>query len=132
MFFQIVFLLLLYSQPDLKTTLPAKVVSVQDGDTITVEFSFRANIRLKDCWAPETRTKDEEEKKRGLESKEFLKGMLKPGDNVIIEVPYSPNMSNSLTLSRILGYVYKDLDGDSKPENISKEMVKAGMAKEQK
>lgn len=132
MFFQILFLLFLYSQPDLKTILPAKVVSVQDGDTITVEFSFRANIRLKDCWAPETRTKDEEEKKRGLESKEFLKGMLKPGDNVIIEVPYSPNMSNSLTLSRVLGYVYKDLDGDNKPENISKEMVKAGMAKENK
>ena len=63
MFFQILFLLFLYSQPDLKTILPAKVVSVQDGDTITVEFSFRANIRLKDCWAPETRTKDEEEKK---------------------------------------------------------------------
>lgn len=132
MFFQILFLLFLYSQPDLKTILPAKVVSVQDGDTITVEFSFRANIRLKDCWAPETRTKDEEEKKKGLESKEFLKSMLKPGDNVIIEVPYSPNMSNSLTLSRVLGYVYKDLDGDNKPENISKEMVKAGMAKENK
>lgn len=132
MFFQILFLLSLYDQPDLKTILPAKVVSVQDGDTITVEFSFRANIRLKDCWAPETRTKDEAEKKKGLESKEFLKGLLKPGDDVIIEVPYSPNMSHSLTLSRILGYVYKDLDGDNKPENISKEMVKAGMAKENK
>lgn len=132
MLLQILFLLSLYSQPDLKTILPAKVVSIQDGDTITVEFSFRANIRLKDCWAPETRTKDEVEKKKGLESKEFLKSMLKPGDDVIIEVPYSPNMSNSLTLSRILGYVYKDLDGDNKPENISKEMVKAGMAKEQK
>lgn len=132
MLFQILFLLSLYIQPDLKTILPARVVSVQDGDTITVEFSFRANVRLKDCWAPETRTKDEVEKKKGLESKEFLKSMLKPGDDVIIEVPYSPNMSNSLTLSRILGYVYKDLDGDNKPENISKEMVKAGMAKEQK
>lgn len=132
MLFQILFLLSLYDQPDLKTILPAKVVSVQDGDTITVEFSFRANIRLKDCWAPETRTKDEAEKKKGLESKEFLKGLLKPGDDVIIEVPYSPNMSHSLTLSRILGYVYKDLDGDNKPENISKEMVKAGMAKENK
>lgn len=132
MFFQILFLLSLYNQPDLKTILPARVVSIQDGDTITVEFSFRANVRLKDCWAPETRTKDEVEKKKGLESKEFLKGILKPGDDVIIEVPYSPNMSNSLTLSRILGYVYKDLDGDNKPENISKEMVKAGMAKENK
>ena len=95
MLFQILFLLSLYDQPDLKTILPAKVVSVQDGDTITVEFSFRANIRLKDCWAPETRTKDEAEKKKGLESKEFLKGLLKPGDDVIIEVPYSPNMSHS-------------------------------------
>jgi len=125
-----IFLLILFiCLQDFKTTLPAKVVSIYDGDTLTVEFSIKANIRLKDCWAPEITGKTKE---AGLAAKAKLQSLIKPGDTVSVEIPYEENFSNSLTLSRILATIYKDVDGDKKPDNISKEMVKSGLAKEKK
>lgn len=55
-----------------------EVIRVVDGDTIdlVVDLGFsifhRIRVRLLGIDAPETRTKDLEEKARGLEAKEFL------------------------------------------------------------
>ena len=55
----------------------AKVVRVVDGDTVDVIIKRRMRIRLEDCWAPETRTKNLDEKLKGLESKEFAEVLLR-------------------------------------------------------
>lgn len=119
------------SEPDAayKIVAPAKLVSVYDGDTVTVELRLKTNIRLLDCWAPEiTGT----EKSNGLKSKEFLQTLLLENDSVTVEIPFQENFSKSLTLSRILGRIYKDVDGDGSNDDVSSIMVKNGFAKEKK
>jgi endonuclease YncB( thermonuclease family) len=79
---------LAYSKTETFIDAPAKIISVYDGDTVTVEFKIRANIRMVDCWAPEIKTKNQQEKARGLESKEYLQKILKPNDEVHVRVPF--------------------------------------------
>ncbi len=107
---------------------PAKVASVYDGDTITLQFNLKVNTRLLDCYAPEVRSKDKAEKENGIKSKDFLKTMLKENDEVMVRIPLTDNISESISLSRVLAYVYKDTDGDGELNNISEEMVEAGHA----
>lgn len=108
--------------------IPAKVVSVYDGDTVTLEFNVKANVRLLDCWAPEIKTKDQQEKLRGLASKKHLENLLKTNEEVSVRIPFDGNISNSISLSRILGNIYKDIDGDGVKDNISDIMTKQGYA----
>lgn len=115
-------------KPNTILEVPAKVVSVYDGDTATLEFNIKANVRLLDCWAPEIRSRNAEEKKKGLASKEYLESLLKTNDEVYVRIPFDGNLSNSLSLSRILGNIYKDIDGDGVKDNISEVMVKKGYA----
>ena len=112
-----------------KIIAPARVVSVHDGDTVTVELRVQTNIRLIDCWAPEITGN---QKPQGLKSKEFLQTLLVNGDNITVEVPFKENFSKSLTLSRILARIYKDVDGDGLNDDVSKLMVNGGFAKEKK
>jgi endonuclease YncB( thermonuclease family) len=63
--------------PAPKDKFEAFVVSVYDGDTITIVYKYRgkpfcSKIRLNGINAPEIKTKDQEEKKNGLESKDYL------------------------------------------------------------
>lgn len=67
--------------PAPKDKFEAYVVSVYDGDTITVVYKYRgkpfcSKIRLNGINAPEIKTRDQEEKKNGLESKEYLSGLI--------------------------------------------------------
>lgn len=119
------------SEPDAayKIVAPAKLVSVHDGDTVTVELRLKTNIRLLDCWAPEITGN---EKPKGLKSKEFLQTLLSENDSITVEIPFQENFSKSLTLSRILGRIYKDVDGDGSNDDVSSIMVKNGFAKEKK
>lgn len=129
----LIFLFIVYlNQDSFKTVIPAKVISVYDGDTITVEFNIKANIRLKDCWAPEIKSKDKAEKEAAIAAKKKLESFIRPGDTVTVEIPYEENFSGNLTLSRILAIIYKDVDGDGVLDDLSKEMVKSGLAKEKK
>lgn len=62
-------------------TMWAKVVAVYDGDTITIVCVFRGKIvrwrcRLIGYDSPELRSQNAEEKKKALESKEFLMTLL--------------------------------------------------------
>ena len=68
----------------------AKCVRVVDGDTIdaTIDLGFdtwkKIRIRLVGMNAPESRTRDLEEKARGLAAKAFLKDILGKHDNDFI------------------------------------------------
>lgn len=121
--------LALYNQEQNKLILPGKVVSIHDGDTLTLEFKIQANIRLIDCYAPEIRG---EEKELGLKSKQFLESILKNGDSVVAEIPIGANIASSISLSRVLANVKKDIDGDGKLDDISSKMIEAGHATKSK
>ena len=86
-----------------------KVTGVVDGDTIDVEIdlgfniSFSQRVRLAGIDTPESRTKDLNEKKLGLESKEWLKSKLKDAENIIIKTEL-PDSSEKY--GRILGWLH--------------------------
>jgi endonuclease YncB( thermonuclease family) len=104
------------------------VVDVLDGDTITLGLTIHARIRMIDCWAPETRTKDADEKKRGIASKEHLKGLLPTGAGVRVEIPLdgTTRLDDLFTMGRVLGTVWRG------EVNISDEQVRAGHATKEK
>ena len=68
----------------------AKLIRVIDGDTIdaSIDLGFdvwvKKRIRLYGIDAPESRTRDLEEKKRGIETKERLQELLEANRNVFI------------------------------------------------
>lgn len=103
---------------------------VIDGDTIEVEIRFTLRIRFLDCWAPETRTTDPEEKKRGQWAKAYLSRALadeiEREEPVTIFVPSPPSgkVGDLWTFGRVLGYVWDD----DHNENLSAVMVEAGHA----
>lgn len=125
----------LYGQsksPYPNTTEAATVKEIYDGDTIVVETVKQYRIRMLDCWCPEIRSKNVEEKKKGLQSKDFLANILKEGDEILIEIPTTKRFEDSTSLGRVLAYVWKDVDGDGKLDNISEKMVESGFATKEK
>ena len=71
-------------------TYNAEVIRVVDGDTVIakVDLGFDTwkicNIRLYGINTPETRTRDLEEKERGLEAKDRLITLLSDNDNMFV------------------------------------------------
>jgi endonuclease YncB( thermonuclease family) len=125
-------LALLYAvrdNPKPNITEQAIVKEVYDGDTIVVTVTKEYRIRMLDCWAPEIKGI---EKSEGLKSKEFLETMLKTGDEVLVEIPTTNRIQDSITFGRFLGYIWKDLDNDGAYDNISEQMVKNGFATKEK
>ena len=93
------------------------VTRVVDGDTVDVDIDLgfgmtykKQRVRMKGIDTPESRTRDLEEKKFGLASKEFLKGQLK--DQEIELVSHDKGK-----FGRILGEIY------SFDTNINDKMV---------
>jgi micrococcal nuclease len=86
-----------------------KVTGVIDGDTIDVEIdlgfnvSFSQRVRLAGIDTPESRTKDLNEKKLGLEAKDWLKSKLKDAENIVIKTEL-PDSSEKY--GRILGWLH--------------------------
>lgn len=105
--------------PPPQLVIPVSVVSVGDGDTVTVDITIRANVRLLDCWAPETNKPNE--KVRGLKSKARLESLAR-GKKALLTVPLGDNLGRSLSLGRVLGKL--SIDG----KDISEQMVKEGYA----
>ncbi len=101
----------------------ATVLEVTDGDTAVCLISLGFNTYRKeklrfygvDC--PETRTRDLEEKKKGLEAKNWVKSMIEGKEVVIISTKQGK-------FGRYLAMVYID------DLCINEELVKRGMAKE--
>ena len=95
-------------------TYNAKVVKVVDGDTIDalVDLGFNTwknvRIRMNGMNAPESRTRDLEEKARGLAAKARLKEILKENKNKFILVSHGVGK-----YGRCLGEIFLTMEGDS-------------------
>ena len=120
-------------QPPAGLTTKVVVTNVVDGDTIDVQIIKTVRVRLKDCWCPETRTRDLEEKEKGLAAKAHIKTLLGEQElyfgeskykKAILHIPADEedDIKDILTLNRILGYIF--VDG----QDISSKMVADGHA----
>lgn len=102
----------------------AKVTRVIDGDTIECVFYFKENpykwkVRFYDINAPETRTKDKDEKKKGLKAKDYVKFQL---DNQIVCLQCYKFDS----FGRLLADIYIN------DENFNQKLIRLGYAEKYK
>jgi len=104
-----------------------KVENVVDGDTIDVlidlgfDILFASRVRLAGIDTPESRTRDLAEKALGLESKEYLKKVLKDAKSVIIK---TEKMNSTEKFGRVLGWLY--INGDT--VSVNDTMINDGYA----
>ena len=102
-----------------------KVTKVVDGDTIDVimdmgfDIMYKSRVRLFGIDTPESRTRNKDEKVRGLLAKKYLQEALKAGKKLSIKT-YKDNETGKF--GRILGDVF--IDGKS----VNAQMVKDFMA----
>jgi len=88
-----------------------KVTKILDGDTIDVDLdlgfniSYSQRVRLSGVDTPESRTKDLNEKKFGVEAKEYVKSLI---DNAKLVVIKTEKPDSSEKYGRILGQVFLD------------------------
>lgn len=101
-----------------------KITRVIDGDTVVVEIKQSFHVRLLQCWAPESRTKDLEEKAKGLAAKENLQSLVDQEDQATLFVPLSGDLTEAMTLGRVLGYLWRKGDDVS----LSQMQVNGGFA----
>ncbi len=120
----------LFTPPQPGWTTEAKVLRVIDGDTLELAVTRKLRVRLLDCWAPETRTRDLLEKAAGIRAREFLQTLLESqGGAVTAFFPAGEgqDLAGSFSFGRLLGRVYLS-DG----REISAVMVEAGLARSEK
>jgi endonuclease YncB( thermonuclease family) len=105
-----------------------------DGDTFdcTVDLGFnishKIRVRMYGINTPESRTRDLEEKARGLASKERLHTLLSSGfldDNGLIVVTNKKGK-----YGRYLGTVYRQRKSGEEQLNINQQLIKEGFAVE--
>lgn len=108
-------------------TYNAKLERVVDGDTIDalVDLGFdtwkRVRIRMHGINSPESRTRDLEEKEKGLAAKKYLQDILESNGGVFILVSHGVGK-----YGRCLGEIYLTEDSDS----INNLLISEGHAKE--
>jgi|TARA_R110002012_G_scaffold271673_5_gene456889 micrococcal nuclease len=101
-----------------------EVVRVVDGDTIDVVFDLgfslfkKERIRLAGIDTPETRTRDLEEKKLGLEAKEKVEEALTAAELIVCQTEKEGKYG------RILGWLF--LDGSA--GSFNKQLIDEGFA----
>jgi len=106
-----------------------ELVRVIDGDTYIIQpLPPLVRVRMLECWAPESRTTDLEEKQRGLAAKENLKQLLPVGSRIRVRVPTSDDSSKSMTMGRFLAETWRDIDGDGNLDDIAAIQRAAGHA----
>lgn len=102
-----------------------KVTKVVDGDTIDViidmgfDIMFKSRVRLFGIDTPESRTRDNIEKKYGLLSKKYLQQKLKSAKKITIKTHKD---SETGKFGRILGEIFCD------GINVNLQMCKEGHA----
>lgn len=108
----------------------AKVLSVYDGDTITVMVDMgmkhfnRVKVRLLGINTPEIRTKDPIEKAKGINARDYLKERIE-GKTVILKTVKKGKFG------RWLGLIWTtDDDGVIIAESINDELIRTGHAVE--
>ena len=107
-------------------TYRAKVIRVIDGDTVDVDIDLgfgiwqkNERVRIMGIDTPESRTRNLDEKKRGLLAKSYLKEALKKGTKLSVKT-YKDYETGKF--GRILGDIW--IDGKS----INAQMIKDFMA----
>jgi micrococcal nuclease len=105
----------------------ATVKKVTDGDTLVVDLSLGfdlwmrdVKIRLYGIDAPESRTRDKEEKVKGMATKKRLKELV-ANKEIVVETKYGDETGK---FGRILGIIH-NIDG----VNVNKQLVKEKLAK---
>ena len=90
----------------------SKILRVVDGDTVDVDIDLgfgvwmhKERVRIMGIDTPESRTRNKEEKKRGLISKAFLKDKIKLAKKLTIKTHKG---SETGKFGRILGEVFAD------------------------
>lgn len=108
-------------------TTKATVVRVIDGDTVDVSITRRLRVRLQDCWAPETRTRDIVEKQKGIAARSFLITRI-DGKEVTLFIPSDNEgeLKDVFTFGRVVGRIF--MEG----EDMSSLMIEAGHASKNK
>ena len=108
----------------------AKLIKVVDGDTVDalIDCGFstfkKERIRLYGINTPESRTRDKEEKKRGLAAKARLKELIKEnGNEFIVET----SIDKKGKFGRLLGTLYAEVDDF---ESYNQTLVNEGHAVE--
>lgn len=96
--------------PPIGLTLPGRVVSVHDGDTLNVEVRILVNVRLLDCWCPEIGEKDAALRQVSIEGREYIR-TLALRKEVLVNIPVTDRESvvksgSSLTFARVLGKIW--------------------------
>ena len=110
-------------------TYKAKCIRVIDGDTIDADIdlgfdiTIRKRIRLSGIDTPESRTRDLEEKKRRLASKDRLVEILDMGSLVI-------ESKDVGKFGRVLGILHIYPENLDLPLNVNNTLVKEGYAVE--
>ena len=100
-----------------------KICRIIDGDTIDVDIDLgfsltkKERIRLAGIDTPETRTKDYEEKKLGVDAKEYLAIRMDACENLIVKTEKDGKYG------RMLGWLFDD---DNR--SINRDMVDLGYA----
>ena len=114
-------------QPAEGFTTKAKVTRIIDGDTVDVEITRQVRVRLKDCWAPEKRSRDIVEKQKGMASLSHLATIL-DDKKIVLFIPADDKdeIKDIFTFGRVIGHIF--LDG----EDVSEHMIAAGHATKEK
>ena len=104
-----------------------EIHKVVDGDTIDADIdlgfdiSLTKRIRLAGVDTPESRTKDEYEKKLGLESKEWLKKRCENAKDILIKTELPDSTEK---YGRIIGHLY--INGEE--TSLNNQMIDEGYA----
>ena len=105
-----------------------EILRVVDGDTVDVRIDLgfdvwhKCRVRLMGINAPESRTRDKEEKERGLAAKDWLKEQFKNMESMDMKVELQSHGKGKF--GRILGEFFCN------DVNINKQMVSSGHAVE--
>lgn len=116
--------------PETGWTTAGRVTRVLDGDTVEVAVTRVFRVRLRDCWAPETRrdarvpaAQREAAVSRGVVAREYLQHLV-DGLPVVVFVPAGEEFVDTTTLGRVVGTIWRQQDG----LNVGEEMVRSGYA----
>lgn len=110
------------------------VHKVVDGDTIDADIdlgfsiSLTKRIRLAGVDTPESRTTDANEKKLGLESKEWLKKKLEGQTDIVVKTELPDSTEK---YGRILGYLFigdDEVSAVNRRKSINEQMIEDGFA----
>ena len=105
----------------------ATMVKIVDGDTVDVsidlgfDIQYNSRVRLYGINTPESRTRDLEEKKKGLAAKARVEELVPIGSSVILSTQKDGNGK----FGRILGMIFKDIYAE---DSINQMLVAEGHA----